>query len=115
MSKKEIALWLVLADFVALTVYAVATQGYFAFVPLAWEFATSSAWGAQILVDFLLALAVALGFLVADARRQGLSWWPFVALTLTLGSIGPLAYLVFRERALAGAGERRREPAVQPA
>jgi hypothetical protein len=98
MSKKELALWLVLADFVALTVWAVYSEGYLAFVPAAWAFASGSAWGAQIVVDFLLGLSVALGFVVADARRRGLVWWPFLALTLTLGSIGPLAYLIFRER-----------------
>jgi hypothetical protein len=63
------------------------------------QLATASAWGAQIVVDFLLALAVALGFVVVDARRRGLAWWPFALLTLTLGSIGPLSYLIFRERA----------------
>lgn len=103
MSKKELLLWLVLADFVALTVYAVSSEGLFAFVPAAQAFASGSAWGAQIVVDFLLALSVALGWVVADARRRGLPWWPFVALTLCLGSIGPLAYLIFRERSGATA------------
>ena len=106
MSKKEIFLWLVLADFVALTAWAVYSQGYLAFVPVAIEFATASAWGAQILADFLIALAIALGWVVVDARRRGLSYWPFVALTLTLGSIGPLGYLVYRERAGAHAPDR---------
>jgi len=104
MSKKQLALWCVLGDFVALTAYAVITEGYFGFVGIAIDFATASAWGAQILVDFLLAVSVALGWCVADARRRGLNYWPFVALTLTLGPIGPLAYLIHRER--VGAGER---------
>ncbi len=106
MGKKEIALWCVLADFVALTAYAVYTEGYFAFLNSAMEFAASSIWGAQILVDFLVALAVALGWVVADARKRDLAYWPFVALTLTLGSIGPLAYLIYRERATSTVADR---------
>ena len=107
MSKKQLALWLVLGDFVALTAWAVYSHGYLAFVPAAVDFATGSLWGAQIVVDFLLALSVALGFVVSDARRRGLAWWPFALLTLTLGSIGPLAYLIFRERQPAPAGVRQ--------
>ena len=98
MSKKEIVLWLVLADFVALTAWAVISDGYFGFVSAGIGFASGSVWGAQIIADFLIALAVALGWVVADARRQGIGYWPYVALTFTLGSIGPLAYLIHRER-----------------
>jgi hypothetical protein len=98
MTKKEILLWLVLADFVALTGYTIASEGYTTFVPVAWAFATSSAWGLQIVVDFLLAVSIGLGFVFFDARRRQLATWPFVALTLTLGSIGLLGYLIYRER-----------------
>ncbi len=106
MSKKEIALWCVMADFVALTAYAIFTGGYFAFLGIAVEFATGSIWGAQILADFLVALTVALGWSIADARKRDLAYWPFVLLTLTLGSIGPLAYLIHRERVARTLGER---------
>ena len=98
MGKKEIGLWCVLADFVGLTAYAVYSEGYFAFLNIAQEFATTNIWGSQILVDFLIALTVALGWVIADARKRDLVYWPFVVLTLTLGSIGPLAYLIHRER-----------------
>lgn len=101
MGKKELVLWCVMADFVALTGYAMFTEGYFAFMDAGLAFATSSVWGAQIVADFLVALSVALGWCIADARKRDLAYWPFVALTLTLGSIGPLAYLIHRERAAA--------------
>ena len=101
MSKKQIALWLVLADFVALTGWAVWTDGYFGFVAAGIAFASDSVWGAQIIADFLIALTIALGWIVADARKQGLPYWPYVAMTLTLGSIGPLSYLIHRERHLS--------------
>jgi len=101
MSKKEIALWLVLADFAALTVYAVATEGYFAFYDATLAFASASLWGVQIVVDFVVALGIALGFLIKDARERGLPYWPYVVATFALGSIAPLAYLIHRERASA--------------
>ena len=101
MTKKEIVLWLVLADFVALTGYAIVEAGTTGFVPVAFEFARESAWGLQILVDFGIAIALVLTWIVSDARVRGVSAWPFVLLTLTLGSIGPLAYLVRRERQTA--------------
>ncbi len=97
MGRKELVLWLIMADFVALTGYAVFSEGYFAFMEAGLAFATNSVWGAQIVADFLLALSVALGWCVADARRRDLAYWPFVALTLTLGSIGPLSYFAWRE------------------
>ena len=87
MSKKEIALWIVLADFTALTVYAVATQGYFGFYEATLGFVTSSIWGAQVVVDFVVALTIAMGWMIKDAREQGLPYWPYVAATLVLGSI----------------------------
>jgi hypothetical protein len=98
MTWKQLALWTLLVDFALFTAYAVFREGYFAFVPAAAAFASGSLWGAQVTVDFLLALSIALGFVIADARRRGVAAWPFVALTLTLGSIGPLAYLLHRER-----------------
>jgi hypothetical protein len=110
MTVKEILLWAVLADFVALTGYTIATEGYTTFVPVAWAFATSSAWGLQIVVDFLLAVSIGLGFVFYDARRRELAAWPFAALTLTLGSIGLLGYLIYRERAAAPAKSPRAAP-----
>ena len=112
MSKKQIGLWCVMADFVCLTLYAVFTEGYLAFIGVAIDFAGNNIWGVQILADFLVALTIALGWCIADARKRDLNYWPFVVLTVTLGAIGPLAYLIHRERvetraANAGAVETR--------
>ena len=103
MGKKQIALWWVLVDFTAFSLYVVYTEGYFAFVGAALEFGSNSMWGAQILIDFLVALSVALGWVIADARKRGMVYWPYVLLTLTAGSIGPLAYLIHRERVTTSA------------
>lgn len=105
MSKKEIGLWCVMADFVALTAYAVFSEGYFTFIPVAADMVNSNIWGVQILFDFLIGLSIALGWCIADARKRDLAYWPFVALTFTLGAIGPLAYLIHRERATSSVSE----------
>ena len=115
MGKKEIGLWLVMADFVALTAYAIVTEGYFAFVGIGLDFAMANIWGTQIMVDFLLAMTVALGWCVADARKRDLAYAPFVALTLTLGAIGPLAYLIYRERVGATEATNAGAPELQHA
>jgi len=35
-------------------------------------------------------------WMVADAKKHGLNPWPFVLVTVTAGSFGPLLYLVWR-------------------
>jgi len=113
MSKKQIGLWCVLVDFVCLTAYAVFTEGYFGFVSASIDFASASIWGVQVLCDFLIGMTIALGWCVADARKRDLSYWPFVVVTLTLGAIGPLAYLIHRERVESRSAEG--SPALQHA
>jgi len=93
MNAKQIGLSLVLADFVALTAYAVYHYGYLAF----FELHTFNAIGVQIFVDLVIALCVVLGWMVRDAKARGIAVAPYVVLTLTLGSIGPLLYLIRRE------------------
>lgn len=118
MTWKQLAIWIVLGDFVLLTAWAIFHEGYFAFVPLLRDLATSNPWGAQMAIDFMLAIAISGGFVIADARRRGIAAWPFVLLTLTLGSIGPLSYLIHRERRAVYAARgraARQEPVSSPA
>lgn len=82
----------VLAPFFAYSVYCAETAGFFGYVPVI----TGSAWGIQVGLDLLLALSLFVGWMVRDAREQGLPAWPFVALILPFGSIGALAYLIVR-------------------
>ncbi|MFV8749998.1 hypothetical protein ACNOYE_05580 [Nannocystaceae bacterium ST9] len=54
-------------------------------------------WNLQVFLDLVLAL---LGFYVLaapDAKRHGISHWPYFVASLLLGSIGMLAYFVHRE------------------
>jgi hypothetical protein len=82
--------------FAGFTAYVIVQDGVAGFVSLAGTL-FGSLWGTQLAIDFVLALTVALGFVVVDARARGLVWWPYAVLTLCLGSVGPLAYLARRE------------------
>jgi hypothetical protein len=56
-----------------------------------------ASWGArQIAVDLIIAAVMAIGFIITDARLNKLHYWPFVVVTCVLGSVGLLAYLVYR-------------------
>ncbi len=44
--------------------------------------------------DILISLSLATVWMVRDARRRGVSVLPYLALTLTTGSAGPLLYVI---------------------
>jgi len=80
---------------IAFTLYTagvVADHGYTGFLTLAW----SEPWGGQMFVDLVIALSLFLSWMLRDARAEQITPWPYVALILTAGSIGALAYLVHR-------------------
>lgn len=92
MNKKQIALAVVLADFAALSAYAVAHHGVVGFFTL---HLTNSA-GIQVFVDLVIALSIVMVWMWHDARRHDINPVPYVLLTIGLGSIGPLVYLIRR-------------------
>jgi hypothetical protein len=49
-----------------------------------------------MLLDLVIALTIAVGWMRGDARRRRIAIWPFVIATILLGSIGILAYCVRR-------------------
>lgn len=92
MNKKQIALGVVLLDFLALTGYAVAHHGYLGiFAQIVANAATM-----QIGVDLVIALSLVMVWMWQDARQDGIAPLPYVVLTAALGSIGPLVYLIRR-------------------
>jgi hypothetical protein len=104
MNWKQIGLGVVLADFAALTAYAVYQYGYVGFFE-----ACLSNWAtATVFVDLCIALTMVLVWMWGDARRHGVSPIPYTVLTLALGSVGPLAYLIHR----AGVTEEAENSAV---
>jgi hypothetical protein len=72
---------------VAWTLWCILDEGLLAVFPAI----SASAWANQIWFDLLLAVSIALSFLVPEARRLGMKPLPWVFLVLTTGSIGLLA------------------------
>jgi hypothetical protein len=94
MNAKQIGLGLVLADFAALTAYAVYQYGYVGF----FEALLANAVGLTVFVDLCIALSLVMVWMWRDARERGISALPYIVVTLFTGSIGPLAYLIRRAR-----------------
>src|SRR6185295_13688302 len=92
MNRTQIGLSVLLADFVGLTAYAVYQCGYVGFFQLM----TANAATITAFVDLCIALSLVMAWMVRDAREHGRSAFPYVLLTLTLGSVGPLLYLIRR-------------------
>ena len=44
----------------------------------------------------MIAAVIVLVWMARDAKQRGATIWPYILITLTLGSIGPLIYLGFR-------------------
>jgi hypothetical protein len=93
MNWKNALLVLLFVDFVAFTAYTIAVEGVVGFV----QMIPLSLWTLQVTFDLVIALGLVLIWMVQDARGREIRALPFVALTLCLGSIGPLAYLIRRE------------------
>ena len=82
----------VLAAFTVYSLWVVAGHGYFGFLTLAGR----EPWAMQMLLDLVIACSFGIGWMHADARRRGLTSWPFVPVIVALGSIGLLGYVVWR-------------------
>ena len=92
-SGQRTLLVVVTAAFTVLTILAVIDHGYAGI--LTYQFATWA--GVQVLVDLVIACALFLVWLWHDAKALGRNPWPWIAITLFLGSFGPLLYLVTRK------------------
>lgn len=90
---RTVALVLVLSLFTAASFYGVAVHGYLGF----FEALASSTAGIVVFADLVIALTLTLLWMWSDARERGLPIWPYAVLTLTLGSVGTLSYLIHRE------------------
>ena len=92
---------LVLIDFVAATAYVLWTYGLVGWIPPLFNEPVTM----LVTFDLLIALGISTAWMVNDAKRRGVSVWPFIALTLSTGSTGPLLYAILKLRA-EGAAER---------
>jgi hypothetical protein len=84
---------LVLVIFVAFEIAAVAAFGYTGvFEAMAANVATRLGF-----LDLVISLGLVLIWMKQDAGERALPFWPYAVVTLALGSVGPLAYLLYRE------------------
>ena len=51
----------------------------------------------QLLADLVIAVGLAMCWIWLDAKKTGRNPWPWLLLSLTAGSFGPLFYLVTRK------------------
>jgi hypothetical protein len=93
MNAKQIILGLVLLDFTGLTAYALYSYGFVGF----FEAVTANVATVCAFADLVIALSLIVVWMWQDARDRGWSPMPYVLLTLGLGSVGPLVYLIRRE------------------
>ncbi|MEK6806675.1 MAG: DUF2834 domain-containing protein [Pseudomonadota bacterium] len=84
------ALILVIAAFGVLTGYALMDVGYWGII--SYHFPSSAGW--QVITDLVIACSLAIFWMISDARKTGRNAWPYVLITLPLGSFGPLLYLL---------------------
>jgi hypothetical protein len=91
-----VRLFAIVSVFVVFTAYTVAVMvghGVLGFLTLA----AREPWALQLLVDLLVMLCLFAFWVWRDSRERRLPTWPYVALTLVMGSMGALLYLVHRE------------------
>jgi len=91
-----------LAGFSALTAEVVIADGYTGWIRIALQNRSAGI----LLVDLTLALGLVFTWMIRDARQRRATVWPFAVLTLLLGSVGPLAYLVLRPSGTQAAAPR---------
>ncbi len=85
---------IVLAGFLALTARALSHYTYLEFL----EAATANAVVAVMFFDLVIGLSLIAVWIYRDARRLGISPWPFIAIGASFGVAGPLLYLLRRPR-----------------
>ncbi len=83
-------LLLVLSLFAALTAYCASQVGLLNL--LVHNLNHPAGW--QIFSDLFIALSMLMVFMARHAKENGRSVWPWVALTLAVGSFGPMLYFL---------------------
>lgn len=92
MNWKQLGLGMVLADFAALTAYAVYQYGMVG----VFEAVLANVATVTLFVDLVIALGLVTVWMWQDARDRGVSVLPYLILTAAFGSVGPLLYLFRR-------------------
>ena len=93
MSFRAFLLLDVTVAFLAFTLWVIESVGYVGF----FEQTLASPVGIQLLVDLVISLSLALLWMRGDSKTSGVPLAPYLVLTLVLGSVGVLSYLLHRE------------------
>lgn len=91
---KPVILGITLVAFSILTAAALWQHGYWGIV--APHFQNLGA--GQVFADLVIALTLAVIWMWRDARTSGRSSWPWLVITVTFGSVGPLFDLLAGQR-----------------
>jgi hypothetical protein len=83
-----------LAGFLALTARALSHYSYVGFL----EAVTANAVVSVLFFDLVICLSLIAVWIYRDARRLGITPWPYIAIGASFGVAGPLAYLLRRPR-----------------
>jgi hypothetical protein len=92
MNRKQLALSAALIVLLAMDAYSVYLYGYIGF----FRMVVANFAGVTAFVDLLIALVLIIVWMGEDARQRNVSAIPYLVLTIALGSIGPLLYLIRR-------------------
>ncbi len=92
MNRKQLALSAALIVMLAMDAYSIYLYGYIGF----FRMVIANFAGVTALIDLLIALVLIVGWMGGDARERNVSALPYVVLTVALGSVGPLVYLIRR-------------------
>lgn len=84
---------LILIPFSILTAYTIFDVGYLGLL----DYHRHSSAGWQVFTDLVIALILATIWMFNDARESKRSPWPWFVITLFMGSIGPLLYLITKQ------------------
>lgn len=92
MNRKQLVLSGALIVLLAMDAYSVYLYGYVGF----FRMVLANFAGLTAFVDLLIALVLIIVWIGDDARERNVSAIPYLILTIALGSIGPLLYLIRR-------------------
>lgn len=83
----------ILLPFALYTGYVLVEVGYIGLIRAHMHLA-----GYQVFVDLVIVCLLAMVWMWRDAAATGRSVWPYLLITLVLGSIGPLLYLLLANK-----------------
>ena len=92
---QRVLLIVTIALFGALSAIALWKHGYWGIIAPHFQ----SFGAGQVLADLVIALTLAMVWMWHDAKATGRPVWPWIVITLALGSFGPLFYLLTRKPA----------------